>query len=80
VERQRPEIVAALHQDIEGAELDFVVMLARVQRVVTKGTLVPKISSNEPSRRMLDDYHRTARWHLSVMRTPIALPPNPNRE
>jgi hypothetical protein len=80
VQRKLPEIVAAFHEDIEGAELHLVIVQPGVKRIVTKGTFVPKISSNEPSRRMLNDYHRTARWHLSVMRTPVALPPNPNRE
>jgi hypothetical protein len=33
MQRQRPEVVARAHQDVEGVELDLVIVLAAVQAV-----------------------------------------------
>jgi hypothetical protein len=48
VQRQRPEVVARAHQDVERVELDLLIMLAAMQAVEV-GDAVDASSTDSPS-------------------------------
>jgi hypothetical protein len=53
VKGKLPEIVAAFHQDVEGAELDLLIVLAGVQRVEVGNAVTASPSSTKRFCRIL---------------------------
>jgi hypothetical protein len=49
VERKLPEIVAAFHEDVEGAELNLVIVLPGVKRVEVGNPSTPRITASPSS-------------------------------